>query len=99
MAANNLIPLAQVWGHLRLHPLGKGFLIVAGSALLSFGVGGAVARLLLGATPVALVASGVAGTLIYVVLLRRAHEILRFDVMRDVVRARGRRTEHAVSRS
>lgn len=91
VAANNLIPLAQVWGFLRLHPLGRGFLIVAGSALFAYGVGGGLARMMLGATPLALALSGALGTLVYVVLLRRARETLRFNVIRDVLGSRGRR--------
>jgi O-antigen/teichoic acid export membrane protein len=91
VAANNLIPLAQVWGYLRLHPLGRGFLIVASSALFAYGIGGTLTRLLLGSTPVALAVASVLGTIVYVALLRRSREVLRFDVIRDVVRARGRR--------
>jgi O-antigen/teichoic acid export membrane protein len=88
--ANNLIPLAQVWGYLRLHPLGPGFLMVAGSALLTYGVVGVLGRLLLGATPVGLVVSSALATLGYVALLRRSRDTLKFHVIRDVVRSRGR---------
>ena len=37
IAANNLVPLFQVWRYLGLHPLGKGFAIVASSVAVTYG--------------------------------------------------------------
>jgi O-antigen/teichoic acid export membrane protein len=91
ITANNLIPLVQVWGFLRLHPLGSGFLIVAGSALLTYGGIGMLGRLLLGPTLVGLVASGGLATIAYAVLLWSARDTLKFDVIRHVVSRAERR--------
>jgi O-antigen/teichoic acid export membrane protein len=97
IAANNLIPLAQVWGYLRLHPLGSGFLIVAGSALLTYGAIGMLARVVLGPTLLGLVVAGALATGAYAVLLRRARDTLKFHVIRDVVsRASNRPSEPGV---
>jgi O-antigen/teichoic acid export membrane protein len=90
IAANNLVPLVQVWRSLGLHPLGNGFLIVAGSAWITFGAIGLLGRLLLGTTPLALVASTLVASLAYAFLLRRARGTLNLGVLRDIIRLRGR---------
>jgi O-antigen/teichoic acid export membrane protein len=72
VAVNNLVPLAQVWYVLRLHPFGRATLLAAALAASCFGapallaVGGAG-----GAAPVATTAGGLLCYLAGVVLLRR----------------------------
>lgn len=90
IAANNLVPLVQVWRYLDLHPLGTGFAIVASSVAVTYGLIGLAGRLLLGATPLALVLSVALATLAYIFLLHRERETLRLSVIRDVARV-GRR--------
>ena len=90
IAANNLVPLFQVWRYLGLHPLGKGFAIVASSVALTYGLIGLIGRMLLGATPLALVLSAALATLAYGFLLYRERETLNLSVLRDIARV-GRR--------
>jgi O-antigen/teichoic acid export membrane protein len=85
ITANNLIPLVQVWAYLRLHPLGSGFLIVAASALLTFGGIGMLGRAVLGPTVLGLVVSAGLATIAYALLLWSARETLEFRVIREVV--------------
>jgi len=63
---------------------------VASSVALTYGLIGLIGRMLLGATPLALVLSAALATLAYGFLLYRERETLNLSVLRDIARV-GRR--------
>jgi O-antigen/teichoic acid export membrane protein len=85
---NNLLPLVQVRLHLRLHPLGSGFFVVAVSTLATYGGLGILARALAGPTASALIISAALATVVYVALLWRFRGMLHLDVLREMMRLR-----------
>ena len=87
IAAQNLVPLAQLAVAMRLHPFGAGTLTAAALALLCFAVPGLVARLVLGDNLVVLAAIAVAGALAYAAGAWRFQRVLQLDGLRK----RGRR--------
>lgn len=80
IAANNLLPLAQVWRFLRLHPFGKGFSAVAAAAALLYGGLGLVFRGVWGLSVPAFVAFGVISTAAYAIVLWRFRGRLELPV-------------------
>lgn len=87
---NNLVPLAQVWRFLDMHPFGPGFPRAATLALLCFGGIGLASRLLVGATAAGLAIAVVLGGGAYLLLLRRNREPLELPVLGETLRARSR---------
>jgi O-antigen/teichoic acid export membrane protein len=95
VALNNLMPLAQVWRFLRLHPFGKGFPRAVLAATVSFGGVGLAVRALMGTTlPALLVYALIAGPL-YLLFLWRFREALELTSLKGVLRGRAARG-HAV---
>jgi O-antigen/teichoic acid export membrane protein len=88
---NNLLPLAQVWWLLHLHPFGPGVWVAAALAAVCFGVLGLVTRALLGATVPGLVLYGLAGGALYAALLWRFRDRLEVAALRGLVTRRGGR--------
>jgi O-antigen/teichoic acid export membrane protein len=87
IALNNLLPLAQVGGLLRIHPLGRAGLTVMAAAVGCFGLLPLVARLATDSGP-ALAVAVAAGTAGYLGALFRLRRQLRFD---QLLRPRRRR--------
>jgi O-antigen/teichoic acid export membrane protein len=85
---NNLLPLAQIWKVVDLHPFGRGSVMVGVSALFCFGLLGLVARSLLGQTLQAVVLTAVIGGSLYLGLLWRFREALQLAVLREAIRRR-----------
>ncbi len=84
---NNLLPLVQVGGLLRIHPLGRQALTVMVAAVGCFGVLPLAARLVAGPGPL-LVAAVVVGAAAYLAVLLRSRRALQLD---QLVRPRRRR--------
>ncbi|MCX6465547.1 MAG: oligosaccharide flippase family protein [Pseudonocardiales bacterium] len=78
IAVGNLVPLAQLYVSLRLHPFGRGTLVAAGLALLCFAVPALTCRSL-GAGPGPLVAVMVAACLAYAAAAWRLRRVLALD--------------------
>jgi O-antigen/teichoic acid export membrane protein len=92
IALNNLLPLAQVGGLLRIHPVGRQTLVVMAAALGCFGLLPLAARLATdsGLALLLAVAAGAAG---YLAVLVRCRRQLRFDqLLRPRRRASPRRS-------
>ncbi len=77
----NIVPLAQIHHLMRVHPFGRKVFVAAAVAMLSFAVVPGGIHLLLGGGFTSLVISGVVGLLVYAILLRRFHRILRLDLL------------------
>jgi O-antigen/teichoic acid export membrane protein len=86
---NNLIPLAQVWWSLRLHPFGGGTWTAAATSAVCFGAVGLAVRAVLGPTPTGLLVFAVAGCALYAALLWRFRDRLQVAALRGVLRRRG----------
>jgi O-antigen/teichoic acid export membrane protein len=71
VAANNLLPLAQTWYALRLHPFGRATVTAAGLAAGCFGVLPVALRAATGTGPVAVLAGLAAATCAYLAGVRR----------------------------
>jgi O-antigen/teichoic acid export membrane protein len=82
---NNIAPLAEVRAFLKLHPFGRGFPVVAGSALVCFGGIGLAVRLLLGPSVPGLILYLVLGVAGYVALLVRLRERVELPLLVDTV--------------
>ncbi|HYY77800.1 MAG TPA: lipopolysaccharide biosynthesis protein [Actinomycetes bacterium] len=78
---NNLLPLAQVWRLLRLHPFGRGTLVVAGIAAACFGVVGLAMRALAGPSVPAFLAYAVLSCALYAAALWRFRERLELPAL------------------
>ena len=92
---NNLLPLAQVWRSMGLHPFGPGAGMAAGLSAVSFGLVGLGLRALLGPTVVGLVAYAVLGCGLYAVLLWRFRDRLEWQALSGILRRRGPRSRSA----
>jgi O-antigen/teichoic acid export membrane protein len=93
---NNLLPLAQVWRSMGLHPFGSGTATAAALSAVSFGLVGLAVRALAGPTVAGLVAYAVAGGGLYAALLWRFRDRLAWEALRGVLRRRaGARTPGA----
>jgi O-antigen/teichoic acid export membrane protein len=96
IAANNLLPLAQTWRALHLHPFGHGFRYAVGVTCVAFGGAGLVSRLILGPTVTGFVVYAVISVAVYLVLLRRYRRELDIDVFLGAIApGRTRRGEGA----
>jgi O-antigen/teichoic acid export membrane protein len=84
---NNLLPLAQVWRAVDLHPFGRGSAIVGLSAVACFGGVGWLAESKIGG-PAALLVTGVVGGGAYLALLWRYREPLQLQILREALRRR-----------
>lgn len=78
--ANNVLPLAQTWIHLRMHPFGRGTAAAAMICATAFGVPGLALRLLMGATFPAFVLFAVGSTGLFLALVWRFRERLDLAV-------------------
>jgi len=86
--ANNLLPLAESWLALGLHPFGRGFSRAVVASTLSYGGIGLVVRLTRGTSLQAFLLFAVSATMLYGVLLWRLRHDLDLDVLPDVIRRR-----------
>jgi O-antigen/teichoic acid export membrane protein len=85
----NLAPLIQVRLRLGIRaPLGSGFAVVAGAAVLCFGVGGVCVRWAAGTSTPTFALCLVAGSAAYVALLYRFRNVLLVADLLDAVRGR-----------
>lgn len=84
--ANNLLPLVQVWRLEGLHPFGSGTLLAAASALVSFGLIGAVSRALFGPTALVLVVVGIVAGLVHLSILWRLRDHLHVAALQASLR-------------
>ena len=83
---NNLLPLAQVWIVIHLHPFGRGSLIVAASAVVWFVGVGLAARQLAGDDLWGLLMVGAVATPLYLASLWRFRDKLHLPLLRDALR-------------
>lgn len=88
IAFDNIAALIEVRAFLGLRPFGAGYALVAGGAVVCFGLVGLGFRALLGDGAPAMLAAIVVGGGAYVALLWRAREVLHLSVVGDVFRAR-----------
>jgi O-antigen/teichoic acid export membrane protein len=88
IVVSNLTPLAQLAFRYRLHPFGRGALIAAGLAALSFAVIPLAARALLGPGPVVSISAVSAGCCVQVVGLWWFRDSLRLAAMPGLARLR-----------
>jgi O-antigen/teichoic acid export membrane protein len=79
--ATNLVPLAQIHHLLGLHPFGKRVFTAAGAALFSFALIPGIVRIALGQGLTSLVVAGLAGLVVYLVLLSRFRHVLQLDLL------------------
>jgi O-antigen/teichoic acid export membrane protein len=86
---NNLLPLAQVWRSMGLHPFGPGTGVAAALAAVSFGLVGLVVRALAGPTVAGLAVYTAAGCGLYAALLWRFRDRLEWAALRGVLRRPG----------
>jgi O-antigen/teichoic acid export membrane protein len=91
---SNVLPLAQVWRFLRLHPFGEGVLVAVAIAGVCFGVVGAAVRAAFGPTTAGLAVHALTGCGLYAALLWRFRDRLEVDALRGLLRSRiGRAAE------
>lgn len=86
IAVGNLVPLAQLYGSMRLHPFGRGTLLAAALATVCFGLPPLLARLVYGANLPVLAAVAAAGALAYAAGAWRWRSVLQLDALRAAVR-------------
>lgn len=82
---NNLLPLAQVWHLLRVHPFGRGWVAAAGVSAVSFTVAELLARWALGSGLAGLAVGVTFGLLAYGILAWRFRRPLRLVAFRAVL--------------
>jgi O-antigen/teichoic acid export membrane protein len=88
---NNLVPLAQVWRMLRLHPFGRGVWTAAALAGVCFGGVGVAVRALLGPTAAGFAVYAFVACGLYAALLWRFRDRVEADALRGLLRGRLRR--------
>jgi O-antigen/teichoic acid export membrane protein len=86
---NNLLPLAQVWRSLGLHPFGPGTGVAAALAAGSFGPVGLAVRALAGPTLAGFAVYAVLGCGLYAALLWRFRDRLEWAALRGILRRPG----------
>jgi O-antigen/teichoic acid export membrane protein len=84
IAANNLLPLAQLGWAEGLHPFGRGTAVAAGLAVVCFGVLPLTGALLAGRTLPVLLGTTVAGAALYGAGLWAARAPLRLSALRAI---------------
>ncbi|CAN5234810.1 flippase [soil metagenome] len=89
--ANNLAAIVELRVLLRMSPVGPGFWTVTLGSLFCFGGLGLFARLALGESLLSLVAFVTVASLLYLALIWRSRGVLQLTVLRDVLKARGRK--------
>jgi O-antigen/teichoic acid export membrane protein len=97
IAANNLVPLAQVRRSTGMHPFGRGTVAAAFAAVVCVGVPAAVVRLTIGPTVGGLLIALAVGGAAYALVLVRLRGVLRIDGLRAAFAERGRRPAAAES--
>jgi O-antigen/teichoic acid export membrane protein len=88
---NNLLPLAEVRAFLKLHPVGRGFPVVAASALVCYGGIGLAVRLLLGASIPSFVIYAALATTAYAFALTRFRDRVELPLLIETLASRGGR--------
>ncbi|HET7720110.1 MAG TPA: polysaccharide biosynthesis C-terminal domain-containing protein, partial [Acidimicrobiales bacterium] len=91
----NLLPLAQVWKFLGMHPFGRGFPKVALAAGAAYGALGLVVRAALGTSLPVFVGFQVAAGLLYLALLWRHREALQLTVLVGELKRKNRKRASA----
>ena len=86
---NNLLPLAQVWVSLRMHPFGRGWLVACLVTWGSIGLAEVVVRSVMGPTLAGLVVAGVVGVVIWGAAAWRFRAPLQLVAFREAFRRRG----------
>jgi O-antigen/teichoic acid export membrane protein len=86
---NNLLPLAQVWRSMGLHPFGPGTGVAAALAAVSFGLVGLAVRALAGPTLAGFAVYAVLGCGLYAALLWRFRDRLEWAALRGSLRRPG----------
>lgn len=99
IATNNLLPLAQTWTALRLHPFGRGVRVAAVLSGVAFGGVGLLFRLVLGQTATAFALYAIVSTGLYLGLLWRFRDDLDLGVVRNAVGSAVRRGAQGASRA
>jgi O-antigen/teichoic acid export membrane protein len=84
----NLVPLVQVWTHLRLHPFGPGSKKIAIAALGCFGVTGLLVRQAVGPTLTGFLVFVTIGSSLYALVLWRLRAVLQLPVLCQALRRR-----------
>jgi O-antigen/teichoic acid export membrane protein len=79
--ATNLVPLVQIHHLLGLHPFGKRVFTAAAAAVTSFGLIPGIIRFALGTGLTSLVVAGMAGLIVYLILLSRFRDVLQLDLL------------------
>jgi O-antigen/teichoic acid export membrane protein len=83
---NNLLPLAQVWRSMGLHPFGPGTGVAAALAAGCFGLVGVGVRALAGPTVAGFAVYAVVGCGLYAALLWRFRDRLEWAALRGILR-------------
>jgi O-antigen/teichoic acid export membrane protein len=83
---NNVLPLAQVWSSMHLHPFGRGSLIAGGSSLATFGVIEGGARIAGADGLPALVVAVVVAGLLHLAILWRFRDTLHLSTLLEAIR-------------
>jgi O-antigen/teichoic acid export membrane protein len=86
---NNVFPLAEVRAFLKVHPFGRAFPVVAGGALVCFGLPGLVIRLTIGDSIPAFVVYLVLAVAAYGLLLTRFRDRVELPLLLRTVSTRG----------
>jgi O-antigen/teichoic acid export membrane protein len=86
--ANNLLPLAQVWRSMGMHPFGVGTGTAAALALACFGLPPLITRLLWDGGPVSALGATVVGVVLFAAGCRRWRARLAIDTFRALRRRR-----------
>ena len=92
----NLLPLAQVWKFLGMHPFGQGFPKAALAAGAAYGALGLVLRVALGTSFGVFVLYQVVAGLLYLGILWRHRQALQLDVLVGELKRKNRRGKVAV---
>jgi O-antigen/teichoic acid export membrane protein len=94
---NNVAPLLEVRAFLKVHPVGRGFPVAAGAALLCYGVLGMLLRVTMGTTIPALVICIVFGTAGYAWLLWKFRDRVELVLLGGTLKSRRRRRAQPVA--
>jgi O-antigen/teichoic acid export membrane protein len=85
IAADNLMAAVEVRIFLGMGPFGPGYGVVAASSVACFAGLGLAARLLWGATWLALVVSGALATVAFAALLFRNRDVMRLSIVKEAI--------------
>jgi O-antigen/teichoic acid export membrane protein len=90
---NNLLPLAQVWVSMGLHPFGWGSLMAGGSAVVSFGLVEGLARAVGADSLAALIPALLIAGIVHLAILWRFRDPLHLPTLIEAIRRPRRRSE------